>query len=240
MQSPQRQVSFLDHLDELRARIVKIIVLIFLSSCFFYAFVDKFLTFLAKPVGRLFFLSPAEAFLAHIHLALLGGFLIAFPFVLYQIWAFVAGGLTEKERKHILFFAPFSFVSFVLGIAFGYFVMVPISLQFLLSFSSASIIPMITVNQYISFLQTFVLAFGVVFELPLVLAFLTKIGIATPEFLKQKRRYAIVLILIASAVLTPPDVISQLLMAVPLIFLYEIGIIFSKMYYRPGVCVTTR
>jgi len=129
-------------------------------------------------------------------------------------------------------FGPCSLFLFFLGGIFAYFVIIPISIHFLLSFSTPSIVPMITIKSYVSFVVTMLLAFGVVFELPLVLMFLTKIGVATPAFLVQKRKYAVVIILIVSAFITPPDCVTQILMALPLIVLYEAGIIISKITYR--------
>ena len=132
----------------------------------------------------------------------------------------------------MLIFGPLSLVCFLAGVAFGYGVMIPMSMQFLLSFASDTMVPMLSVNKYISYTGSMVFAFGIVFELPLVLLFLTKIGIATPAFLMQERKYALVIILIVSAILTPPDVLSQFLMAGPLVVLYEIGIVVSKFTYR--------
>ncbi|MCR4337441.1 MAG: twin-arginine translocase subunit TatC [Candidatus Omnitrophica bacterium] len=222
------QLSFFDHLDELRSRLIKSLFAILFCSIIFYSFLDPFLKEIVRPVKQVVFTSPAEAFTARIFLTFLGGFLLALPIVFYQIWQFVAAGLTEKERRYVRIFGVFSFLSFVGGIIFGYFVMLPISLQFLLGFSSESMVPMITVGKYFSFVGSLVLACGIVFELPLILLFLTYIGIATPEFLRQKRRYAIVLIFIVSAIVTPPDVLTQLLMAVPLMVLYEVGVFFSQ------------
>ena len=158
------------------------------------------------------------------------------PFVFYQIWQFVSVGLTETERRYIVFFVPLSFIFFILGCVFGYWVMLPMMLKFFLSFSSPLMVPMIAVSKYISFVGMTVLSCGFVFEWPLVIVFLTKIGVATPHFLAEKRKYAIVLAFIASAVLTPsPDCFSQIIMAVPLIILYEISILYSKLTYRMGV-----
>ena len=224
--------SFFDHLDELRARFIKSILAFFVAACSSYAFAGHFLGILARPVGKLIFTSPADAFMAQVTLSLWAGLFLAFPVILYQIWQFVCVGLTEKERRYVLVFGPLSFILFFSGAAFGYFAMIPISLKFLLGFSSDFIVPMIEIKNYISFVGTFVLAFGIVFELPLILMFLTKIGIATPAFLAQKRRHAIILILIVSAILTPPDVISQILMALPLMVLYEISIWLSRLTYR--------
>jgi sec-independent protein translocase protein TatC len=225
-------LSFFEHADEFRRRLIVCVIAFLVAACLFYSFIDPVLKFIIEPVGRLIFTSPGEAFTARITLALAGGFLLAFPVILYQVWRFVGAGLYERERRWILLFGPFSLICFFCGVIFGYTVMVPISLTFLLSFSSEWMVPMITVNQYISFVGSFVLAFGIIFELPLILMFLTKIGIATPAFLIQKRRHAIVLILIVSAFLTPPDVLTQCLMAIPLIVLYEAGIIVSQLTYR--------
>lgn len=219
-----KELSFWEHLEELRGRLVKSILAIVIGAFIFYLFVDRILAILILPVGKVIFTSPVDAFLARLYLTLWGGFLLALPVVLYQIWQFAALALTPKEHRYILFWAPLSFLLFIFGALFAYFVMIPISLKFLLGFAGDSIVPMIEIKNYISFVGTMVLAFGVVFELPLVLLFLTKIGIATPAFLIQKRRHAIVIILIISAILTPPDVFTQIIMAAPLLVLYEIGI----------------
>ncbi|HLD70180.1 MAG TPA: twin-arginine translocase subunit TatC [Candidatus Omnitrophota bacterium] len=233
MNAPQKDIPFLGHLEELRSRLIKSLFVLALTSIFSCVFADEFLKLLIKPVGHLVFTSPAEGFLATLNVTLWGGVILAFPFILYQFWAFVSQALTEPERKYVRIFGPFSLILFLGGIVFGYFVMVPISLRFLLGFSSASLVPMIRASEYLSFVGSFVLAFGVVFELPLILVFLAKIGIASPEFLRQQRRYAIVFIFILSAILTPPDCASQLLMAAPLLVLYELGILLSRAVYRP-------
>ncbi len=223
------ELSFWGHLDELRSRLLKSFIAVVVAACIFYPYVDSFLAFLIKPVGRVVFTSPADAFVVRLIVLISGGVVLALPVIIYQLWQFVATGLKENEKKYIRFFAPASFVLFVVGCVFGYWVIVPVGMKFLLSFSTESIIPMITLPNYISFIVSLVLAFGICFQLPLILMFLAKIGIVTPAFLVQKRKHAIVLILIASAVLTPsPDAVSQILMAGPLLVLYEIGIVASK------------
>lgn len=226
-----KSATFFEHLDELRGYAVKSIAAVVLASCVTYFFTDPILAFLVKPAGKLFFLSPADAFLAHLGLALWLGFFLALPFVIYQVWLFFSSGLKENEQRYVLIFTPLSILTFFIGGCFAYFIMVPIALKFLLGFSSEYMVPMITVGNYVSFVGTLILAFGVLFELPLILMFLTKIGIATPEFLIQKRRVAIIAILILSAVITPPDCITQVIMAGPLVVLYEIGIFASKLVY---------
>lgn len=235
MKSPRASLTFLDHLEELRGRVVQFLF-VYLVCCFLaYNLTGSILPYIIKPVGAVVFNAPGEAFSAYMLLTLLVGLVISLPFLLYQIWAFAWQALTEKERKYILLFGPLSLVFFLAGGAFAYFVIVPIAVKFLLSFSSPYVVPMIGIQSYISFLGSFLLSFGIVFELPLVLMFLVKIGVATPEFLRQFRRHSIMVILILSAVLTPPDVVSQLLMAVPLILLYELGILFSVLSYRKKI-----
>lgn len=222
-------LSFWGHLDELRLRLFKSFIAVVIAACLFYPFVDRFLAFLIKPVGKVVFTSPADAFVVRLMLLICAGVVLALPVVVYQLWQFVAAGLKEDERKYIRFFAPASFVLFIAGSVFGYWVIIPVGMKFFLSFSTESIVPMITLPNYISFIVTLVLAFGLCFQLPLALMFLARVGIVTPAFLVQKRKHAVVLILIASAVLTPsPDAVSQILMAGPLLILYELGVIASK------------
>lgn len=235
-----RPLPLVQHLNEFRSIIIKSVVFIFIVSCLLYNFVDVILAVLAKPAGKLIFITPQELFLTNIKIALWGGAFLSSPFVLYEIWKFVSIGLKPDEKKYILIFGPLSFIFFFLGSIFGYFVIVPIGMKFLLGFATDLITPMITVNNYITFIGGLVFAFGAVFELPLIILFLTKIGLVTPEFLAKKRRHAIVLIFIVAAILTPPDVITQCLMALPLLALYEIGVIFSKVSYqkkRRNICL---
>ena len=235
MKPARKQATFFDHLDELRVCVIRYLF-VYAACCFFtYHLTGSILPFIIKPVGTVVFNAPGEAFSAYMILTLLSAFIIALPYFFYQIWAFAWEALTDKERKYIVFFGPLSLVFFIAGVLFAFFVIVPIALKFLLSFSSDYVVPMISIKNYISFVGSFVLAFGVVFELPLVLVFLVKIGIATPAFLRQYRRHAIMAILIVSAILTPPDVISQLLMAMPLVVLYELGVIFSVLAYRKKI-----
>lgn len=222
-------LSFFAHYEELRSRLIRSAVTVLVAACFVYAVAGKVLVFIIKPIGRLVFTAPGEAFIAHITVALFGGVFLAFPVVLYQVWRFVASGLRPHEAKYVRIFAPWSLFLFVAGAAFAYFIVVPISIRFLLSFSNDVIVPMITVKNYISFIGTMLLAFGIAFELPLVLMFLAKAGLTTPVFLAHKRKYAVVVILTVSALITPPDVVTQLMMAAPLVILYEAGIVAARL-----------
>lgn len=227
-----KKLTLIEHLDELRGRIIKSVIFIIICSCLLYNFINVFLPILMKPVGKLVFIAPTEALIVNMKIAFLGGVFLSSPFVIYQIWQFVSAGLKETEKKYILIFGPMSFILFILGSSFGYFVIIPIGMKFLLGFATDFVAPMISISRYISFVGTLTFAFSMIFQLPLILLFLTKIGIVTPA-LTGKRKHAIVLMFILGAVLTPPDIITQCLMAGPLLVLYEIGIIFSKFAYRP-------
>jgi len=224
--------AFFVHLVELRSRFIKTVSVFLLAAfvCFYYA--DEVLHWVINPAGHLVFTNPSGAFSAVITVTLVMAAIVTSPFILYQIWAFVSKALKPSERKIILIVGPLSLLFFLSGAAFAFFIAVPMAYKFLMSFSSADLVPMISVDSYLGFLGSMVIAFGITFELPLILGFLAQIGIATPEFLRQKRRHAIVIILIASAVLTPPDVVSQCLLAIPLIFLYELGIVVVKGVYK--------
>ncbi len=228
MSESSQFTSFFSHLEELRNRLFKALVVFVLATTIAWNFIDPVISFIVRPVGRIIFTSPPEAFNARMTLSMIAGLLLALPVILYQLWQFISLGLTREERKYAKVFGPLSLIFFFSGILFGYFIMLPISLNFLMSFSSAWMVPMITVDKYISFVGTILVSSGVTFELPLILAFLARIGIATPQFLREKRRYAIVIILIVAAVLTPPDVVSQIILTIPLLILYELGIFFSQ------------
>ncbi len=232
MKSRKTPLTVLDHLDELRGRVLQFLFVYLVCCVPAYYLTAGILPYIIRPVGSVVFNAPGEAFAAYMMLTLLTGFIIALPYFLYQAWAFAWEALTDKERKYIVIFGPLSLVFFLTGGAFAYYVIVPLAIKFLLGFSSQYVVPMISINSYISFIASLVLSFGIVFELPLVLVFLVKIGIATPAFLKHFRRHAVLGILVVSALLTPPDVVSQLLMAVPLVVLYELGVLFSVLAYQ--------
>lgn len=227
-----KRATIVEHLNELRNHIGKSLIFLLVCSVIIYSSIDKILLFLSKPVGKLVFIAPQEAFTTNIKIAFFVGLLFSSPFILYQIWKFVSLGLLPKERKYIRIFGPLSFLLFVIGFTFGYLIIVPIGMKFLLGFASEILAPMITISKYISFVFNLSFAFSLVFQLPIVILFLTKIGIVTPAVLKKRRKEAIVLVFITAAIMTPPDVVTQVLMAVPLILLYELGILFSRLAYK--------
>jgi len=228
--------TLVEHLEELRSRIILSLAALLITTLLCYGFSQKILSIVTKPIQKLVdnlvYISPIELFYTHLKLAFFGGIFFASPIIIYQIWKFIVIALKPKEKRLIYFYTPFSFFSFIGGALFAYFFITPLGLKFLLSFSTPTITPMISVSKYISFLGMFLLISGTIFELPLVIMFLTKINIVTPQLLASKRKYAIVLIFIISALLTPPDVVTQILLAIPLILLYEISILCSKLIFK--------
>ena len=223
-----KKTSLSEHLEELRSRLIKSIIFVIIISGSLYNFVNPILASLVKPVGKLVFIAPQEAFITNVKIALFGGLFLSSPVIIYQVWKFISVGLVPAERKYSLLFGPLSFIFFIGGASFGYFLIVPLGVKFLLGFATEYVAPMITISKYVSFVAALTFSFGVVFQLPLIILFLTKIGLLTPQFLSEKRKHAIVLVFIAAALLTPPDVVTQCLMALPLILLYELGVLFSK------------
>lgn len=218
-------MTIVEHLEELRRRLLIAVAAFVVAMVAAFLFVEPILAILIRPVGRVVFLAPTEAFFVRLKVAALAGVFLSLPVVLYQLWRFVGVGLTPTERRHTLALLPFSLLLFVGGAAFAFFVILPLGVRFLLGYQTAQLTPMISIGAYTSFATAFVLAFGVVFQLPLVVLFLARLGIVTPASLAAGRKYALLGIVILSAVLTPGgDVVSQSLMAIPTYLLYEAGI----------------
>lgn len=175
----------------------------------------------------------AGQFQADIWTAILGGFIISFPYVIYQLWKFISPGLHENERKHSRGFIIISSLLFFIGVLFGYYVITPLSLNFLANYSISKLVDnQIDISSYIGLIRTSALAAGLIFELPIIIYFLTKIGLVTPEILRKYRKYALVIVLILSAIITPPDITSQVIVAIPIIVLYQVSIYISKVVIR--------
>jgi len=227
-----REMSFLDHLEELRGRIIKILASVLLFSIVAYLFSERLLNFVTRPLpeGQLvYFLSPTEAFSTRIKISLIVGIIISVPVIFYHLWKFVAPGLFAKELKIIIPVVISSTFFFLVGAAFCFLLVLPISIKFLMSFGTEKLKPMIQIKDYISFVGYMTLAFGAVFELPVISFFLGKIGIINAQTLIKGRKYAVVVILMVAAIITPtPDAFTQLLLAGPLYFLYEVSIVVLK------------
>ena len=175
----------------------------------------------------------AGQFSAHLWTSILAGFIIAFPYVVYEFWKFVSPGLHQNEKKNAKWFIFSSSILFFAGILFGYYVVTPLSVNFLGSYSvSNEIFNDFDLSSYIGLVRASVLASGIIFELPIVIYFLTKVGIVTPAFLKKNRKYALVIVLSIAAIITPPDVISQIIVSIPILILYEISIFISKATFK--------
>lgn len=227
-------MSFLEHLEELRRRLIIIAAIIMIATVICYLFVEDILRILTLPAQdmKLIFLSPPEAFMANIRLAFMAGILVSMPFIIYQIVVFIMPALRRSEKRVVIPLVISMVLFFALGVSFGYCVVFPFAIRFFMSFATSELVPRFSISNYISFVTTFLLAFGIVFQTPLVFWFLGRIGILTPTFLSSNRKYAVLVIAIISAVITPPDIFSQLLMIGPLMVLYELGLFLVKVSQR--------
>ncbi|MCK8816092.1 twin-arginine translocase subunit TatC [Natroniella sulfidigena] len=223
------QMSLVEHLGELRKRLLIAIGAIIVLALGSYVYATEIIDFLIEPVGQeLVYLTPTEAFFTEIKVAVFTGFLIALPVVLYQAWSFVLPGLKHGEKKYIRILLPLSVIFFLIGVAFAQFIVIPLGVSFFLSFTSENLQAMFSLSNYISFVISLLIPFGLIFELPLLITLLVKLKLITHKFLTRNRKYVIVLIFLFGAILTPPDIVSQTMMALPLIVLYEGSILIAK------------
>ncbi|PWL38321.1 twin-arginine translocase subunit TatC [Flagellimonas aquimarina] len=257
------EMSFLDHLEELRWHLIRSVVAIVLVACaaFFmkdfifdtvlfgpkkmdfptYQFFCKIATFFGINSEFCSDSLPftiqnrtmAGQFSAHIWTSIWAGFIIAFPYVLWEVWRFISPGLHENERKHSRGFILVASALFFMGVLFGYYVVAPLSINFLGTYQvSKEVLNEIDISSFIATVRASVIACGIMFELPIIIYFLTKVGLVTPEILKKYRKIALVVVLILSAVITPPDVASQIVVSVPVLILYQISIYISKVVLK--------
>ncbi|HEB76811.1 MAG TPA: twin-arginine translocase subunit TatC [Nitrospirae bacterium] len=251
------KLPFTEHLSELRERLIKSLIAVVVGFGISFYFSEKLFSFLTlplradlrlttvspyiefvpkeTPLQKLVFLAPAEAFWMHIKVSMVAGVILALPVVLYQFWKFIAPGLMPSEKKYVGPFVLSGTVLFLIGDAFCFAVILPFAMGFLLTYKTASLTPMISVGSYVDFCLKFLLSFGAIFELPIVILFLTRAGVVTPKSLAKNRKYAVLIAFVLAAILTPtPDAFNQTLMAVPIILLYETGIIISKIFSKKG------
>lgn len=253
------EMSFLDHLEDLRWHLIRSVLAILIAGTVAFLFSDfifdvilfgpkkaSFVTYdilcqLAQLVNldegfcfeempfRIQSRTMAGQFSAHIWTSITAGFIMAFPYVLYQFWKFISPALHSNERKHARGFIIVASCLFFIGVLFGYYVITPLSINFLGKYQiSKEVFNDFDLSSYIGLVRASVLASGLIFELPIIIYFLTKIGLVTPEFLKTYRKYALVLVLVIAAVITPPDIASQIIVAIPVLILYEVSIFISK------------
>lgn len=229
-----KKQSFLSHLEELRERLIKSFIAVGVGCVIGYIFKEELFNILLLPLKellpegeRLIFTGLPEMFFTYLKTAFIAGILLASPVVFYQIWMFIAPGLYQHEKRYIIPFIFFSTILFVGGALFGYFIVFPLGFKFFLGYSNEYLQALPSVKKYFSLSYKLLLAFGVVFQLPLLIYFMSKMGLVTVDFLRKRRPFAVLMAFIIGAILTPPDIISQIMMAIPLIVLYEIGIIVS-------------
>jgi len=258
------EMSFLDHLEDLRWHLIRIVLavvivgtLVFIFSRFVFDEIIfaplemnfatyNFLCNAANYIGVEDTTFCAEEmpmiiqnrtmggqFSADIWTAILGGFIISFPYVIYQLWKFISPGLHANERKHSRGFIIISSLLFFIGVLFGYYIVTPLSLNFLANYSISTIVDnQIDISSYIALVRNSALAGGLFIQLPIIIYIFTKIGLVTPEILRKYRKYALVVVLILSAIITPPDVVSQVIVAIPILILYQVSIYISKVVVR--------
>ena len=239
--------SFSVHITEIRNRIIYFFLFFAFSFFFSYFFVETIFSFITTPLvesvefkenKRLIYTGLAEAFFSYLKLSLISAFIISSPFLIYQLWAFIAPGLLKKEKKIIfpfIFLVPFMFI---LGFCFLYYFIMPLAWDFFTTFDTSVLKKDLSIelepkiNEYISLTLKLAFAFGLAFQLPTAIFLLTILGITSPRDLERKRRFIIVIIFIVSALITPPDIISQIGLAIPVIFIYELSIFISKFFEK--------
>ena len=228
------EMTFLDHLEELRWRIIYALIGIVVGAAACGVFIDFLIDIVllgpAKKVGAdLQNLKPFGQVFLYFQVAIVGGFILSVPNVFYQLWRFISPALRKHEKKYILSIVVFSSFCFLIGIGFAYFVMLPLTLNFAAHFGTTTIKNQFSIEEYMSIIFSVMLGAGLIFELPMISFFLSKLGILTPVFMRKYRRHAIIIIMVLAAVLSPgTDPVSQLVLAVPLVLLYELSIIISK------------
>ena len=242
----EKKAPFTPYLQEIRKRLILSFIAVGVGFVICYSFSDSIFDILAAPLikimpseNTLIFRTVAEAFFTYMKVGFVAGLMLASPFVLYQIWGFVSRRLDQDKKRYVLPFVLAGSFFFALGILFGYFVALPFGCKFLLKYATKSIRPLMDMNAYLSFSVRFLLVFGLAFEFPVLLLVLARIGAINAKMLAQKRRYAILLIFIFALVIAPPDFISQVLMALPLMGLYEVSILLCKIFEKkPGRILT--
>jgi sec-independent protein translocase protein TatC len=253
----ENKLPLTEHLGELRKRIIISLIAVAVTFVIAFNYSEEIFRLIMFPLKysldfsvtnffvrfvpqdklhntKLVFLAPAEAFWMNLKVAFVAAFICALPIIFLQIWRFISPGLLHKEKKYVLPFIFFATALFLAGAAFCFFIVLPFAIGFLLTYKVGDfLMPMLSVGQYVDFCLKFILAFGIVFELPIVIIFLTKMGIVTPQMLARNRKFAILFAFVAGAILTPtPDAFNQTLMAVPIIVLYEIGIWISPLFVK--------
>ncbi|OPL16572.1 MAG: preprotein translocase subunit TatC [delta proteobacterium MLS_D] len=235
----EQKMPLTDHLEELRSRFIRVMIVLAAGFVVCFLFKERIFGFVAYPLqcvmpegSSMIFTGLPEAFFTYLKVSLFASLFLTSPYTLYQTWKFVSPGLYPTEQKYVVPFVVLSTLFFVGGALFAYFLVFPLGFAFFLAFATDSIAAMLSMKEYLSFSMKLLLAFGVMFELPIFMFFSAKIGLIDSDVLKKNRKYAILLIFIIAATLTPPDVVTQTMMAVPLVLLYELSLWVVKLAER--------
>lgn len=260
VEEKSKMMSFLEHLGELRKKIMVSLIAVCVTFVVAFNYSEEIMRGLMFPLKysldfsvrkmyiyfaaqdklhntKLVFLAPTEAFWMNMKIALVAGVILALPVIFQQLWSFISPALHRKEKKYVVPFVLVATGLFLTGATFCFFIVLPFAMGFLLTYKVGDfMMPMLSVGQYVDFCLKFLLAFGAVFELPVFIVFATRMGLVTPQTLAKHRRYAILIAFIVAAIITPtPDAFNQTLMAIPMILLYEVGIIVSRIIVKPKV-----
>lgn len=227
-QDASEDMTILGHLTELRKRILYSLLAVAIGAAVAYNFLDEIMAFLLEPAGKLYYMQPAEAFFVYVKVTIFAGFLFALPIIFYQAWAFLLPALTMRERLLLSILVPVSVLLFVAGLLFSFKLVLPLAMNFFLGMGSADFQPFLSAGSYFDFIITFVLPFGMLFEMPLIMMILAWLGIITSDMLAAKFRIVILVCFVIGALLTPPDIISQCMMAIPMLMLYGVGYLVVK------------
>lgn len=233
----EKYAPMLEHLDELRTRLIRCVLALLLGMVICLAlFQQQLADIIMGPFmlleQNMVYTAFAEGFLFQLKIALLGGCVLASPVIIWQIMRFILPALYSNEKKIFFIMTFFGIVLFVGGVCFGYFLVLQPVMETLIRLAGTELTPMITASSYMSFVLGFLIPFGLVFEIPMIVYFLTMVGIINPTMLTKNRKYVLLVVLILAAMLTPPDIVSQLCLAVPMMLLYEIGIQISRFVYK--------
>ena len=230
----EAQMTLLEHLEELRSRLLKASIALLVTTAISFIFADRLVEILTVPIGgrqALEAIDVTENIGVFMRVSLISGLVLAMPVIVYQVIRFIVPGLTREERRYLWFIVPSASFLFMLGVAFAYFIMLPAAVPFLIGFLDIPTRP--RPKAYFGFVSRLMFWIGVSFETPLILAFLARLGIITPQMLKQNRKYAVVLIAVIAAAITPTvDPVNMLLVMAPLLLLYELGVLLSRFTYR--------
>lgn len=228
------QMTIIEHLEELRARLIKCLIALAITTALSFTFTTQILRILIAPAGiKPVFLRPTEMFVTYFKVALLAGVTLAMPVIVYQVVQFVWPGLRSSERASLRLVVPAATLSFILGVAFAHFILLPFALRYLVSFGGNLVEAKWAISEYVAFVTTLLFWAGVIFETPLIIFFLARFHVITPRFLSQNRKFAVLIIAVIAAVITPtPDPFNMGLVMLPLLLMYEIGILLAKLAYR--------